>query len=68
MSRKSNFYPNGEFIHYTLPDSYALSKTKQSCGNCAMYSNRRSFCGVWKAQAVKDTYICHKWRMRYFKR
>ena len=68
MSKKSNFYPNGEFIHYTLPDSYALSKTKQACGNCAMYSNRRGFCGTWRAPAVKDIYTCHKWKVRYFKR
>jgi len=28
----------------------------------------RSFCGRWGAKGVKDTYVCHEWRKRYFKR
>ena len=47
----------------------ALRKlNKEACGNCAMYSNRRSFCGVYKTQGVKDTFTCNKWRKRHFKR
>ena len=42
---RSNFYPNGHFVPYQLPQSYERSKTKQACGNCGLYSNRRSFCG-----------------------
>jgi hypothetical protein len=66
--KRPNFYPNGEVIHYSLPNTYEPSKNKQACGNCAMYSNRRSYCGIWKAMGVKDTYSCHRWRLRYFQR
>jgi len=66
--KRSNFYPNGEIIDYSLPQSFELSKTKEACGNCGLYSNRRSVCGRWGSKAVKDTYVCHEWRKRFFKR
>jgi hypothetical protein len=40
----------------------------EACGNCGLYSNNRAFCGRWGAKAVKDTYVCHEWRKRFFKR
>ena len=64
----SKFYPNGEIIHYSLHESFKKSTTKSACGNCGMYSNKRSYCGIWKAPYVKDNYVCDKWRMRFFKR
>ena len=66
--KRSSFYPNGEFIPYQMPQDFILSKTKEACGNCAMYSNRRSFCGIYRTQGVKDTFTCNKWRKRYFQR
>ena len=68
MIKRQAFYPNGEMIDFRLPTTFAKSLTKKACGNCAMYSNRRSFCGIFKAYGVKDTYFCHKWRLRYFQR
>lgn len=68
MNKRSNFYPNGEIIDYKLPQSFHLSKTKQACGNCGLYSNRRSYCGKWDSKFVKDTYTCHQWRKRFFLR
>ena len=58
---RSNFYPNGHFVPYQLPQSYERSKTKQACGNCGLYSNRRSFCGKWRTDHVRDIYTCHEW-------
>ena len=66
--KRSNFYPSGEFIPYQMPQDFRFSKNKEACGNCAMYSNRRSFCGVYKSQGVKDTFTCNKWRKRFFQR
>ena len=66
--KRSNFYPNGEIIDYSLPQSFKKSLTKEACGNCGLYSNKRSFCGRWGSKAVKDNYICHEWRQRFFKR
>ena len=66
--KRSNFYPNGEIIDYSLPQSFELSKTKEACGNCGLYSNKRSFCGRWGSKGVKDTYVCHELRKRFFKR
>ena len=66
--KRSNFYSNGEIIDYSLPQSFELSKTKEACGNCGLYSNKRSFCGRWGSKGVKDTYTCHDWRKRFFKR
>jgi len=67
-NKRSNFYPNGEIIDYSLPQSFRLSTTKEACGNCGLYSNKRSFCGRWGSKAVKDNYICDDWRKRFFKR
>lgn len=66
--KRSNFYPNGEIIDFSLPQSFQLSKTKEACGNCGLYSNRRSYCGRFNAKAVKDNYICNEWRKRFFQR
>ena len=66
--KRSSFYPNGEFIPYQMPQDFRLSKTKEACGNCGLYSNRRSFCGIYKTHGVKDTYTCNKWRQRFLKR
>jgi hypothetical protein len=34
-------------IDYSLPQSFKKSLTKEACGNCGLYSNRRrSFCGT----------------------
>ena len=65
---RSNFYPNGNMIPYQMPQSYERSKTKQACGNCGLFSNRRSFCGKWRTDNVRDIYTCHEWRQRFFKR
>lgn len=67
-NKRSMFYPNGEIIHYTLPNSYQKTKSKHACGNCGLYSNRRQYCGKWNAPAVKEDYICHAWRLRFFAR
>ena len=53
--KRPNFYPNGEVIDYSLPQSFHKSLNKQACGNCGLYSNRRSFCGRWGSKFVKDT-------------
>jgi hypothetical protein len=53
MLKRSNFYPNGEIIDYSLPQSFKKSLTKEACGNCGLYSNRRSFCGRWGAKVLK---------------
>ena len=55
-------------IPYRMPDHFKKSTTKSACGNCGMYSNKRSFCGIWKTDQVKDNYTCNKWRQRIFKR
>ena len=66
--KRSNFYPDGTMIPYRMPDHFKKSTTKSACGNCGMYSNKRSFCGIWKTPEVKDNYTCSKWRVRFFKR
>jgi hypothetical protein len=55
--KRSNFYPNGEIIDYSLPQSFKKSLTKEACGNCGLYSNRRSFCGSYGAVKVLKTTI-----------
>jgi len=65
---RPNFYPNGMVIPYQMPQSYMRSTTKESCGNCGLYSNRREFCGKWRTPYVRDTYTCHEWRQRFIKR
>ena len=68
MLKRSNFYEIGEVIDFSLPQSFRKSLTKEACGNCGLYSNRRSFCGRFGAKFVKDNYVCTEWRQRYFKR
>ena len=69
MNKRSNFYPNGEFIPYQMPQDFRLAKRGEgSCGSCGMFSQRRMFCGIYRTQGVKDVYTCNKWRPRYFKR
>ena len=41
--KRSNFYPNGEIIDYSLPQSFQKSLKAEACGNCGLYSNKRSF-------------------------
>ena len=66
--KRPNFYPNGEIIDYRLPQTFQKTQTRSACGNCYLYSNRRSYCGKWNAPAVKENYICHAWRLRQFNR
>tara|TARA_R110000796_G_scaffold46700_1_gene112938 strand:- start:1014 stop:1220 length:207 start_codon:yes stop_codon:yes gene_type:complete len=68
MTKRNIFYPDGTMIPIRMPDHFEKSTSKSACGNCGMYSNRRSFCGIYKTAGVKDTYICWKWRERHFKR
>ena len=69
MTKRSVFYPNGEFIPYQMPQDYRPAKKGEgSCGNCGLYSNKHGFCGVYRTKGVKDVYTCNKWRVRYFKR
>jgi len=68
MNKRSTFYPDGKMIPIRMPNHFEKSTTKSACGNCGMYSNRRSFCGVWKTDQVKDNYICLSWRERFFLR
>ena len=65
---RSNFYPNGERIPANLPQDFRNSLGAEACGNCGQYSNRRSFCNIYRAFGVKDIYVCNKWRRRFFTR
>ena len=54
--KRSNFYPNGEFIPYQMPQDFRQAKRGEgSCGNCGMFSQRNYFCGVYRTRGVKDT-------------
>ena len=66
--KRSNFYPNGEFIPYQMPQDFRQALGKEACGNCGMYSLPRNFCGVYRTKGVKDNFVCNKWRKRHFKR
>mgnify|MGYP006969457256 FL=1 len=66
--KRGNFYEDGSFIPYPLPQDFRKAKGKEACGNCGMYSEKRSYCGVYYTPGVKDNYICNKWRQRFFKR
>ena len=67
-AKRSNFYPNGEFIPYQMPQDFRLAtRGKGSCGSCGLYSRPRNFCGIYKTQGVKDIYVCNKWRPRRLK-
>ena len=69
MLKRSNFYPNGEFIPYQMPQDFRKALSKAACGNCGMFSHRGGgFCGVWRTRGVKDNFVCNKWRKRHFKR
>jgi len=66
--KRSNFYTNGEFVPYQMPQDFRPATREGSCGNCGLYSQKHNFCGVYKTRGVKDTYVCNKWRKRHFKR
>ena len=69
MEKKgSNFYSNGKFIPYQMPQDFRPATREGSCGNCGLFSNRHGFCGLYKTRSVKDTYVCNKWRKRHFQR
>jgi hypothetical protein len=68
MNKRSIFYSNGEMIPSQMPQDFKKSDNNQACGNCGMYSNRRSYCGVYRAFRIKDIYVCSKWRQRHFTR
>ena len=69
MVKRSNFYPNLEFIPDQMPQDFRKSFGRGSCGDCGMYSHRGGgFCGIYRTRGVKDTYFCNKWRPRHFKR
>ena len=66
--KRSNFYPNGEMIDFRLPQDFRKSVGAEACGNCGQYSNKRSFCNVFKSFGVKDINVCNQWRRRFFNR
>jgi len=66
--KRSNFYSDGTFIPYSLPQDFRKAQGKEACGNCGLYSNRRGFCGRYQTIGVKDNYICGQWRQRHFQR
>ena len=66
--KRSNFYPTGEIIDYSLPQSFTKALKGASCGDCGLYSNARSFCGRRGAKGDKDTYVCHDCRRTHFTR
>ena len=54
--KRSNFYPNGEFIPYQMPQDFRPSQGRGSCGNCGMFSERRMF---WCIQdSGSQRYLC----------
>ena len=68
MIKRSLFYQNGEMIPNRMPQDFGKANGNRACGNCGMYSNRRSYCGVFREFRVKDIYVCGKWRQRHFVR
>ena len=66
--KRSNFYPNGEMIDFRLPQDFRKSVGAEACGNCGQYSNKRSFCNIYKSFGVKDIYVCNQLRRRFFNR
>ena len=66
--KRSNFYSDGTFIPFPLPQDFRKAQGKEACGNCAWYSNARGWCNVWRTIGVKDVYLCSKWRKRHFQR
>ena len=55
-------------IPANMPEDFRKSQGAEACGNCGQYSNRRSFCNIYRAFGVKDIYVCNKWRRRFFTR
>tara|TARA_R100000231_G_scaffold13953_2_gene15318 strand:- start:364 stop:570 length:207 start_codon:yes stop_codon:yes gene_type:complete len=68
MNKRSLFYFNGEMIPNRMPQDFRKAQGEKACGNCGMYSNRRSYCGVFKEFRVRDIYVCGNWRQRHFQR
>ena len=66
MGRTMNYYFTGILILGFVFLAFCMKP--EACGNCGLYSNKRSFCGRWGSKGVKDTYVCHEWRKRFFKR
>tara|TARA_Y100000592_G_scaffold7269_1_gene10356 strand:+ start:1813 stop:2013 length:201 start_codon:yes stop_codon:yes gene_type:complete len=62
--KRSNFYPNGEFIPRRMPQDFRPSQGKYSCGSCGVFSRKHSFCFQFRTRGVRDTYVCNKWRPR----
>ena len=52
-NKRSNFYPTGEIIDYSLPQSFTKALHGQSCGDCGLYSNKWSFCGRWELKELR---------------
>ncbi|BCV07031.1 MAG: hypothetical protein CM15mV150_260 [Caudoviricetes sp.] len=48
MNKRSNFYPNGEFIPYQMPQDYRPSQGRGSCGNCGQCSLKEECFAVYK--------------------
>ena len=66
--KRSNFYPNGAMIDFRLPQDFRKSVGAEACGNCGQYSNKRSFCNVFKSFVVNYIYVCNQWLRRFFNR
>ena len=41
MLKRGNFYPDGTFIPYQMPNDFRKSVGKEACGNCGMYSEEK---------------------------
>jgi hypothetical protein len=57
MLKRNNFYPNGEVIDYSLPQSFRKSLTKEACGNCGLYSNQYDHFVVGGVQSLYEIII-----------
>ena len=61
--KRNNFYPNGKMIDFRLPQDFRQSQGRGgSCRNCGQYSNKRSFCNIYKSFGAKDVTLVIKWR------
>ena len=79
--KRPNFYPNGEMIDFRLPQDFRKSVGGKACGNCGQYSNKRSFCNIYKSFGVKmfmfaisgdrdflidnGYYFIHRWSLHF---
>ena len=68
MLKRSNFYPNGEIIAHNLPQSFQRSLRKENCSGVDSTVTIDNSVDVWGAKFVRENYICHEWRKRFFKR